>query len=187
MQLSTATAGDVIHVSPSVYTEIFPLTIPAGVTVKGEGIRGVSIQPTTATRYKDAFLLNGESTVEDLMITGFFSGRNNFTIASGGAATGTLTANVGTAPQAHAYASGGTITNNDNTIAVSVTSAAYNNATGVLTVNYTGTVPANGEEVFLEGLIFSCNGGNRTFPDNGYAFRFCIQEIIVHLTLEILQ
>jgi|TARA_R110000851_G_scaffold215180_1_gene367909 hypothetical protein len=170
--LSVAAPGDTVSIFPGVYTEIFPLTVPVGVTLKGTSLRSVTIQPTTATRYKDAFLLNGESTIEDLMVTGFYSGRNNFTIASGGGATGTFTANVGTAPQAHAYASGGTITNNDNTIAVSVTSAAYNNATGVLTVNYTGTVPANGEEVFLEGLIFSCNGGNRTFPDNGYAFRF---------------
>ena len=176
--LSTATAGDVIHVSPSVYTEIFPLTIPAGVTVKGEGIRGVSIQPTTATRYKDAFLLNGETTVEDVTITGFFSGRNNFIIASGGAASGTLTVNVGVSPFAHAYVSGGRITNDAKSINVAITGSTYNHTTGVLTVTYTGTAPANGAEVFLEGLIFSCNGGNRTFPDNGYAFRFATDYVV---------
>jgi hypothetical protein len=170
--LSVATSGDTIHIYPGVYTEIFPLTVPVGVTVKGTSLRSVTVRPTTATRYNDAFLLNGETTIEDLLVTGYFSGRNNFTIASGGSATGTFTTNIGTAPQAHAYVSGGVITNNSKSISVNVTSAAYNNATGVLTVNYTGTVPANGEEVFLESLVFSCNGGTRTFPDNGYAFRF---------------
>ena len=113
------------------YTEIFPLTVPAGVTVKGFGSSFSNYsRPTTATRYKDAFLLNGETTVEDLMITGFFSGRNNFTIASGGAATGTLTANVGTSPFAHAYVSGGTITNDAKSINIAVTGSTYNHATG---------------------------------------------------------
>ena len=71
--LSVATAGDTIHIYPGVYTEAFPLTIPAGVTVKGEGIRSVTIQPTPATNMESAFLLNGETTVEDLTITGFYS------------------------------------------------------------------------------------------------------------------
>lgn len=66
-------AGDVIHVSPGVYTEEFPLTIPAGVTVRGEGLRGVTIQPTVGTNTNDAFLLNGETTIEDVTITGFYS------------------------------------------------------------------------------------------------------------------
>ena len=170
--LSSATTGDTVYIYPGLYTEVFPLTVPVGVTVKGTSLRSVTIQPTTATRYKDAFLLNGETTVEDLMITGFFSGRNNFTIASGGEATGTFTANVGVSPFAHAYVSGGTITNDAKTINLAVTGATYVHGTGILTVTYTGTAPANGAEVFLEGLIFSCNGGNRTFPDNGYAFRF---------------
>ena len=82
--LSLAVAGDTVHITPGVYTEIFPLTIPVGVTLKGSAIRSVTITPTTATRYKDAFLLNGESTVEDLTIKDFYSGRNNFTITSGG-------------------------------------------------------------------------------------------------------
>ena len=170
--LTLATSGDTVMVYPGIYTETFPLTLPVGVTLKGQGLRSVTIKPTTATRYKDAIILNGETTVEDVTLMDFYSGRNNFTITSGGASTGTLTVNVGTAPQAHAYVSGGTITNDAKTINVAVTGSTYNNATGVLTVTYTGTAPANGAEVFLEGLVFSCNGGNRTFPDNGYSFRF---------------
>lgn len=71
--LSVAVAGDTILISPGVYTEEFPLTIPSGVTVKGEGIRSVTIEPTIATNTNDAFLLNGETTVEELTITGFYS------------------------------------------------------------------------------------------------------------------
>ena len=57
---------------PGEYQEIFPLTVPQGVTVKGTGIRSVKISPTPATNDKDAFLLNGETTVSDLTITGFY-------------------------------------------------------------------------------------------------------------------
>ncbi len=170
--LSLAVSGDTIMVFPGVYTEVFPLTIPVGVTLKGHGIRTVTIQPTTTTRYKDAVLLNGESTVEDLTITGFYSGRNNFTITSGGGASGTLTVNLGATTDAHSYVSGGTITNDDKSINLAVTGSTYNNVSGVLTVTYSGTAPTSGQEVYLQGLVFSCNGGNKTYPNNGYAFRF---------------
>jgi hypothetical protein len=76
--LSLAGAGDTVYIYPGVYTEIFPLTIPVGVAVKGAGIRAVTIQPTVGTVDKDAFLLNGETTVEDLTVTGFrYNGTNN--------------------------------------------------------------------------------------------------------------
>ena len=52
-----ATAGDTVFIFPGVYTEEFPLTVPRGVAVKGQGIRSVNIKPTTATRYNDACLL----------------------------------------------------------------------------------------------------------------------------------
>ncbi len=69
--LSQAAAGDQVFVYPGTYTEIFPLTIPAGVTLRGAGIRSVKIQPTVGTIDKDAILLNGQTTVEDLSISGF--------------------------------------------------------------------------------------------------------------------
>ena len=76
--LSVATAGDTVHIYPGVYTETFPLTVPAGVTVRGESLRSVSVQPTVATQDQDCFLLNGETTVEDITVTGFYynSGAN---------------------------------------------------------------------------------------------------------------
>ena len=76
--LSVATSGTTVYVYPGTYTEVFPLTIPVGVTLKGTGIRAVTIQPTGGTIDKDAILLNGETTVEDLTITGFrYNGTNN--------------------------------------------------------------------------------------------------------------
>jgi hypothetical protein len=86
--LSLATAGDTVSITPGVFTEVFPLTIPVGVTLKGAGIRSVTIQPTAGTNSNDAILLNGETTVEDLTITGFFSPgyafrfANNITVTS---------------------------------------------------------------------------------------------------------
>ena len=86
--LSLATAGDTVYITPGVFTEVFPLTIPVGVTLKGAGIRSVTIQPTVGTKTNDAILLNGETTVEDLTITGFLSPgyafrfANNITVTS---------------------------------------------------------------------------------------------------------
>jgi len=76
--LSQAQSGDTIVIYPGTYSEIFPLTIPQGVTVKGTGVRAVNITPTVGTIDKDAFLLNGEVTIEDLTISGFrFNSTNN--------------------------------------------------------------------------------------------------------------
>jgi len=70
--LSQATSGDTVTIFPGTYTEIFPLTVPQGVTVKGYGIRAVKIQPTEATKTNDAFLLNGDTTIEFLTVANFF-------------------------------------------------------------------------------------------------------------------
>lgn len=70
--LSAASAGDTVYIFPGEYEEEFPLTVPVGVTVMGQGIRAVSIVPTLATNNKDAFLLNGETTVENLTVKNFF-------------------------------------------------------------------------------------------------------------------
>jgi hypothetical protein len=72
--LSQATSGDTIHIYPGVYQEAFPMTVPVGVTVKGHSIRSVNITPTPATQSNDAFLLNGGTTIEDLTISGFYTG-----------------------------------------------------------------------------------------------------------------
>jgi phage baseplate assembly protein gpV len=69
--LSVASPGDEIIIYSGDYEEEFPLTVPQGVSVKGAGIRAVSIRPTTSTNTADAFLLNGETTVSELTVKGF--------------------------------------------------------------------------------------------------------------------
>jgi len=86
--LSSAVNGDTVHIYPGVYTENFPLTVPAGVTVKGHSLRGVKIVPSGGTNTNTAFLLNGQCTVEDLTIADFYAPgyafelANNFTVSS---------------------------------------------------------------------------------------------------------
>jgi len=170
--LSQATAGDTVHVYPGTYTEEFPLTVPVGVTVKGTSLRSTTIQPTTTTRYNDAFLLNGESTVEDVMITGFYSGGNYFDITDI-VDSDTFKVNVGITDQAHTYVSGGTVDFSDSTAPLNVSSATYDETTGILEI--TTDAPHDsyvGHTVFVSNLAFSCNSDTRIFPDNGYAFRF---------------
>jgi hypothetical protein len=76
--LSLAVSGDTVFIYPGTYLETFPLTIPVGVTVKGHSVRSVFIEPTIATIDLDAFLLNGEVTVEDLTIGNFrYNSTNN--------------------------------------------------------------------------------------------------------------
>ena len=85
--LSQATAGDVIYIYAGEYAETFPLTVPAGVTVRGASIRSVIIKPTVASEYNDAFLLNGESTVEDITVKDFYSGGKFFTVTGAGSSS----------------------------------------------------------------------------------------------------
>lgn len=76
--LSVATTGDHIHIYPGTYSEVFPMVVPVGVSLKGDGLRAVTIQPTAPTNTNDAFILNGEVTIEDLTLTGFqFDAVNN--------------------------------------------------------------------------------------------------------------
>jgi hypothetical protein len=81
--LSQAGAGDKVYIEAGTYTEIFPLTVPQGVSVIGAGLRAVTIQPTVGTNTLDCFRMNGESYVSDLTITGFFNPGYAFKFATG--------------------------------------------------------------------------------------------------------
>ena len=70
--LSVASSGDVINVSAGTFAETCPLTVPAGVTIKGAGLRATSIKPTDATKTNNIFLLNDASTLEDFTIKDSF-------------------------------------------------------------------------------------------------------------------
>ena len=163
-----AQPGDTVYVYPGVYTEQFPIAVPKGVSIRGHSLRGVKVVPTTETRYNDAFLLQGETTVEDITVADFYSGGNLYETTA--ASAGSATINVGPAPFAHTYVSGGTISISGIDYAIS--NATYNHTTGVVVITHAGPDAGVGTSVFVSGLAFSCNGGTRTFPDNGYAFRF---------------
>ena len=77
--LSIATAGQVINIEPGEYEEVFPLQVPAGVTIKGRDLRNCIIKPTAATNDKDCFLLDGETTVTDVTIKDFYHNSTNNT------------------------------------------------------------------------------------------------------------
>jgi len=49
LTVTSASIGDVIYVKNGVYKETLPLRVPAGVTVRGESLRGTEIQPATGT------------------------------------------------------------------------------------------------------------------------------------------
>jgi len=72
--LTQATSGDTVHIYPGIYQEILPMTIPAGVTIKGHSMRSVNITPTVATQSNDVFLVNSGVTIEDVTISGFYTG-----------------------------------------------------------------------------------------------------------------
>jgi hypothetical protein len=81
--LQFAQPGDTILVGPGNYTETFPMTIPQGATVIGGGIRSTTIRPTLATNTQTAFLLNGETTLSDFNVTGFYKPGYAFKFAPG--------------------------------------------------------------------------------------------------------
>ena len=68
--LESATAGDTVMIYPGEYAEELPLVVPQGVTVRGTDIRQVIIKPNSSAFYEDVFLLNGETTIEDITIKG---------------------------------------------------------------------------------------------------------------------
>ena len=66
--LANAVSGDIIFVYPGTYYELLPLTVPAGVSIKGVNIRTVIIEPDTASGGQDVFLLNDACTISDLTV-----------------------------------------------------------------------------------------------------------------------
>ncbi len=68
--INHATAGDTIFIYPGEYQEAIPLTVPTGVTIRGADVRNVIIKPDSNTG-EDVFLLNGETTIEDITIKDF--------------------------------------------------------------------------------------------------------------------
>ena len=75
LQQSTSATSEnpiTIYVSPGEYEEEFPLEIPSNVTIVGHDIRNVIIKPDTSSQSQDAFLMNGESSIENVTIRDFY-------------------------------------------------------------------------------------------------------------------
>ena len=70
--LGTATSGDTIIVAPGEYQEVFPMTVPDGVTLRGTNLRSTQVKPTNATSSNTAFIMSGDSHISDLTIKDFF-------------------------------------------------------------------------------------------------------------------
>lgn len=79
--VSLATSGDTISVGVGTFTESFPIILPAGVTLRGSGLRATFIQPTEGTKTNDAIHLNGDTTVEDLTVGNFYEPGYGFKFA----------------------------------------------------------------------------------------------------------
>ena len=75
--LETATSGDTIHIAAGEYQEVFPMTVPDGVTIRGANLRSTSVKPTGATSNNNAFILSGDCHVSDLTIKEFFYDSGN--------------------------------------------------------------------------------------------------------------
>ena len=77
--LSVATSGDTINVGAGTFQEIFPLTVPDGVTLRGANLRSTQIYPTSGTNDLNAFILEGDSHISDLTVKDFFYNSGNDT------------------------------------------------------------------------------------------------------------
>jgi hypothetical protein len=76
-----------IHIGAGEYEEVFPLNVPANVTIIGEDMRNVIIKPTVATNTNNAFLLDGETTIENITIQDYFSPGYAFSFKSNATVT----------------------------------------------------------------------------------------------------
>ena len=72
-QADASTGGPVtIFVYPGEYEEQLPLYVPPNVTVRGADLRNTIIKPDSSSQSEDVFLLDGETTVEDITIRDFY-------------------------------------------------------------------------------------------------------------------
>ena len=71
--VDASTEGPVtILVYPGEYQEQLPLEVPTNTSIQGLDIRSTIVLPTSDNQSEDVFLMNGESTVQNLTIKDFF-------------------------------------------------------------------------------------------------------------------
>ena len=82
--------------------------------------------------------------------------------------TDTFTTPLGISNFEHTYVTGGSVIKPDTTTVSVTAGTTYNNLSGLLTVNTSSSHGlTNGDVVTMEGLTFSCDQGNKTYPING--------------------
>ena len=74
-----AQSGDTVIVTAGEYEETFPLSIPAGVAIRGGGQKNTFIKPSTGTNLLDAFWIIGDCMIEDVTIKDYFYDSGNDT------------------------------------------------------------------------------------------------------------
>ena len=80
--LTVAQAGDQIVISPGVYQETAPLTVPDNVSIKGSDQRTTIIENTAASEDEHLLVLEGDTRVSDLQLRGWKSPKYGITVAS---------------------------------------------------------------------------------------------------------
>jgi hypothetical protein len=91
--------------------------------------------------------------------------------------TEAFTINTGVSTIPHTYVGGGFVVNR----AIGVTTASYDNATGVTTITAPGAVVKVGQFVRLHDLEFSCTSGAGTttlYPTGNLGYEFRVTEVI---------
>jgi len=69
---SSSAGPSIIHIAPGEYDEQLPLTVPANTSIKGSELRNVIIFPDTSSQSEDVFLVDGDTTIEDVTIKDFY-------------------------------------------------------------------------------------------------------------------
>ena len=84
---TSVSAGDVIYVQNGIYKESLPMIVPAGVTLRGESLRGTEIRPASGsgTQIKNGFQLQQTQVVLQMVPYNYIHA--NATSGSGVAAT----------------------------------------------------------------------------------------------------
>lgn len=65
-----------VHIFPGEYEEQLPLTVPNRVSVIGNDLRSVIIKPDQDSQTSDVFLLDGDTTIENLTVRDFYFDNN---------------------------------------------------------------------------------------------------------------
>lgn len=81
LQAADSSAGGpvTILVSSGEYDETLPIIVPPNVSIVGEDVRNTVIRPDTASQGEDVFLLDGETTIQNLTIKDFYYDSGNDT------------------------------------------------------------------------------------------------------------